>query len=351
MRGLIRNCIYQGKNTIRDYSFTFWVMVYPLVLAMFFNIAFRGILDMKLENINVGIVDENPIEQILEEIEFINIYKIEDKEIKEKLENEEIHGFIDEDLNLLVKKSGINQTIIKEILDQIKQMYKLNRPIENYDFEVNYIVDRNQKANSIIIVFYTLIAMASTYGINIGVTTVSLTQANLSNIGARISITPLKKKSFLAAGVIVALFLNLLANGALLLFTKYVLKIELLKDLKSSLILILMGNLFGVSLGVFIGASNKKSMNEKILIGVATTLFLSFLSGMMGPWIKMLIDQNVPILARINPISIISNNLYRMNLLDSTKTLREGIILLLGYCVILISASYVFLRGKSYDSL
>lgn len=145
-------------------------------------------------------------------------------------------------------------------------MYKLNRPIENYDFEVNYIVDRNQKANSIIIVFYTLIAMASTYGINIGgVTTVSLTQANLSNIGARISITPLKKKKFfLAAGVIVALFLNLLANGgALLLFTKYVLKIELLKDLKSSLILILMGNLFGVSLGVFIGASNKKSMNEK----------------------------------------------------------------------------------------
>ncbi len=139
-------------------------------------------------------------------------------------------------------------------------MYKLNRPIENYDFEVNYIVDRNQKANSIIIVFYTLIAMASTYGINIGgVTTVSLTQANLSNIGARISITPLKKKKFLAAGVIVALFLNLLANGgALLLFTKYVLKIELLKDLKSSLILILMGNLFGVSLGVFIGASNKR---------------------------------------------------------------------------------------------
>lgn len=110
MRNLIRNSIYQGKNTIRDYGFSFWVMLYPVVLAIFFNIAFRGgmmdiEMNMELENINVGIVDENPIEQILEEIEFINIYKIEDKEIKEKLENEEIHGFIDEDLNLLVKKN------------------------------------------------------------------------------------------------------------------------------------------------------------------------------------------------------------------------------------------------------
>lgn len=30
----------------------------------------------------------------------------------------------------------------------LKQMQKLNRPIENYDFDANYIVDRNQKANS-----------------------------------------------------------------------------------------------------------------------------------------------------------------------------------------------------------
>lgn len=351
MKNLIRNIIYQGKNTIRDYGFSFWVIVYPLILAMFFNIAFRGMMDMELENIDVGIVDGNPIEQVLEEIEFINIHKTDKRDAMEKLNNEEIHGFIDEDLNLIVKKSGINQTIIKEIIEQIKQIQKLNRPIENYDFEANYIVDRNQMANSIIVVFYSLIAMVSTYGINVGISTVSLSQANLSNIGARINITPLKKKSFLLAGVIVALFLNLLANGVLLLFVKYVLKIDLLKNLKYSLILILIGNLFGVSLGVFIGASNKKNMNTKILIGVASTLFLSFLSGMMGPWMKDVIDEYIPILARLNPISIISNNLYRINILESTKTVGEGIMILFSYCAVLIFLSYMFLRRKSYDSI
>jgi len=351
MRGLIRNCIYQGKNTIRDFGFSFWVMVYPIVLAIFFNIAFSGIMNMELENIDVGIAAGNPMEEVLKEIEFVNIHKVQEKDIVDKLDKEEIHGFIDNDLNIKAKKSGINQTIIKEIVEQIKQMQKLNRPFEKYDFDANYIADRNQKANSIIVVFYTLIAMASTYGINIGVATVSLAQANLSNIGARINITPLKKKSFLAAGIIVALFLNLIANGALLLFTKYVLKINLLSNLKYSLILILIGNLFGVSLGVFIGASNKKSINTKVLIGVMSVLFLSFLSGMMGPWMKDIIDEYVPILARLNPISIISNNLYRLNLLESTKTLKEGIMILLGYCTVLIFSSYIFLRGESYDSL
>ncbi|MCF6460384.1 ABC transporter permease [Clostridium sp. Cult3] len=351
MRSLIRNCIYQGKNMFRDFGYIFWSLLYPLILISFFNIAFSGMINMKLENIDVGIREGNPIEYTLDEIEFINIHKTNDEEITEKLDNEQIHGFIDENLNLAVKKSGINQTIIKEIVEQIKQMQKLNRPIENYDFEANYIVDRNQKANSTAVVFYSLIAMVSTYGISAGIVTVSLIQANLSNIGARISITPLKKQNFLLAGIIVALLLNLTANIGLLLFSKYVLKIELFNEIKYSALLIIMGNLFGVSLGVFIGASNKKSIDEKILIGVASTLFLSFLSGMMGPWMKVVIDEHVPILAKINPISIISNNLYRINLLQSTKTVGEGILILCIYCLALIFMSYIFLRRKSYDSI
>ena len=75
---------------IRDFGFSFWTLLYPLILVSFFNIAFSGMMDMKLENINVGIIDGNPIEQILEDIEFINIYKIDEGEEIEKLDSEEI---------------------------------------------------------------------------------------------------------------------------------------------------------------------------------------------------------------------------------------------------------------------
>lgn len=351
MKNIFRNCIYQGKNLFRDAGFSFWSLIYPLIMAVFFYISINGVLDMKLENVNVGIDSENPIDYILEEIEFLNVHKVPEDEVLKKLEDREIDAFIDDDLNIKVKESGINQTIIKEVVEQIRQMKKLNRPFDKYDFSVNYILGRNQKANSLVIVFYSLIAMVSTYGVFAGIEVVNLIQANLSNIGARINITPLKKSKFLLSGVIVALLLNLFANSILLIFIKYVLKLNLFSEIKYSAILIIMGNLFGVALGVFIGSSNKKSDSVKIIMAITITLFLSFASGMMNPQIKVMIDEKAPILGKINPISIITNNLYRINLLNSTKSVGEGILILSLYCVALMFTSYIFLRGKNYDSI
>lgn len=156
---------------------------------------------------------------------------------------------------------------------------------------------------------------------------------------------------FLLAGMIVSLLLNLLANGILLIFIRYVLKLNLFTEIKYSTAFIILGNLFGVTLGIFVGACNKKPSHINTLMGIAVTLFLSFLSGMMGPDTKIMIDKNAPILGRINPISIITNNLYRINLLGNTKHVREGILVLAIYCIVLISISYLFLRRKTYDSI
>lgn len=351
MKNIFRNCIYQGKNLFRDAGFSFWSLIYPLIMAVFFYISINGVLNMELENVNVGIDSENPISYILEEIEFLNVHKIPEDEVLTKLEDREIDAFIDDDLNIKVNDSGINQTIIKEVVEQIKQMGKLNRPIENYDFTAEYIKDRNQKSNSIIIIFYSLIAMVSTYGVFAGIETVNLIQANLSNIGARLNITPLKKHKFLLAGVIVALLLNLFANVILFIYIKYGLKLNLFTEIKYSAIFVIIGNLFGVALGVFIGSSNKKKDSVKTIMAISITLFCSFLSGMMNPQIKVMIDEKAPILAKLNPISIITNNLYRINLLESTKSVGEGILILSIESIVLIFTSYIFLRGKNYDSI
>lgn len=351
MKSLIRNIKYQGKNIYRDKGFSFYSLIYPLILASLFYLAFNGIINMDLENVDIGIKDDSPIEHILKEIDIINIHKLLDKEIDEKLEKGEIHGFIDNDLNLLVKESGINQSIIKSILEQIKQSIKLNMPIENLDFTVNYTIDRNQESNSILIAFYSLIAMFSTYGIYSGIETVSLIQANLTNVGARLNSTPVRRYSFLLAGIIVSFIFNLLSNVVLLLFIKFVLKIRLFYELKYNIVFILLGNLFGVCLGVLIGVSNRKSEGVKTAIGIATTIFLSFLSGMMGVGIKVYIDKYAPMVNRLNPISILTNNFYRINLLGNINGVKEGIITLIASCLILISISYVFLRRRNYDSL
>lgn len=351
MKDLVRNSIYQGKNMFRDISFTFWGLIYPIILAGFFYIAFSGMTNIELETINIGIEKGNPASTILESIDILNIVELSQDDVENSLESEEIDGFIKNDLSLVVDRSGLNQTIIKGILDQILQTVALNEPMENFDFSVDYLAGKTQKANGILIIFYSLIAMVSTYGVFPGIETVIITQANLTNLGARINITPIRKSTLITSGMIVGLLINLVSNILLLLFLHFVLKLELFTNLAYSSIFIILGNVFGISLGIFIGSSNKKSPGVKVMISIMVTMFLSFLSGLMSPDIKVLIDKNLPLLSKLNPIAIITNSLYRINLLENTHNLNEGIILLIIYSIILMGISYLFLRRGQYDSI
>lgn len=346
-----RNYVYQGKDMFRDFSFTFWGLIYPIIMALFFYTAFSGITNAEIETINVGINADNQISYILESIDMLNVVEISDDNIKESLTSEEIDGYIEDDLSLVVDRSGLDQTIIKKILDQIKQTTAVDEPLENLDFGIDYLSKNNQDANGILVIFYSLIAMVSTYGVFPGIESAIVSQANLTNIGARINLTPIKKSTIVISGVMVGLSINIFSNILLLVFMKFVLKLDLLRNIPYSIIFILLGNLFGISLGVFIGVSNKMNSGVKVMISIVTTLFLSFLSGMMSPDIKILIEKNIPILAKINPIAIITNNLYRINLLDNTSNLSGDILILISYVFILMSGSYLFLRRRQYDSI
>ena len=54
---------------------------------------------------------------------------------------------------------------------------------------------------------------------------------------------------------------------------------------------------------------------------------------------------------KINPIAIMTNNLYRINLLDNTSNLKFDILILMSYSIILIFSSYIFLRRRQFDSI
>lgn len=351
MKNILRNCIYQSKNLFRDMSFTFWAILYPIILATFFYTVFSGVTSQEMETINLGIEKGNEIEHILESIDILNLVQVSEDDIGRKLENNEIAGFVKDDLSLIVDRSELDQTVIKGILDQIHQMISFDGPIEDLDFSVDYLQDNTQKSNGIIVIFYSLIAMVSTYGVFPGIETASLSQSNLSNIGARINTTPIKKSNLVISGIIVGLIINILSNILLFLFLKYVFKLELFTNIRYSTAFILLGNLFGISLGVFIGVSNKLDSGVKVMISIIVTLVLSFLSGMMSPDIKILIERHIPILAKINPIAIITNGLYKVNLLDNTNNLASGMIILFVYSLILIAASGLFIRRREYDSI
>lgn len=91
----------------RNYGFLFWTFAYPIIMALFYYLAFSGMMNISVDSIPVGINSDNEILFILEEIDFLDLHLIEGDGYEEKLYNEEIHGYVDDNLNLIVAKSGI----------------------------------------------------------------------------------------------------------------------------------------------------------------------------------------------------------------------------------------------------
>ena len=342
---------YQFLNSIREPSQMFWTMAYPLLMALMFFLAFQGLLSPDPLNIKVAITEGSPAERVLQDIGFLEVFEMPESEALELIRKEELTGFIDESFDVTVNGSGTKETVLASVIGQIKQMQALNVPFENFDFNANYIETSSSTANPYLIPFYSLIGMVSLYSVYLGLEFSRIIQANQSTEAQRLNVVPLKKTDFLKGSMLTGILLNLVANALLLLFLRFVLNMELFTDYPRTILLLISGNILGMGLGLFIGTSNNLGEGFKTAIVITGTLVMAFLAGMTGPDIKILVDSQAPLISRLNPVNIVTTELYRVNYLDLTSTFPSGILILLTIALVLIGASLLFLRRKTYDSI
>lgn len=122
---------------------------------------------------------------------------------------------------------------------------------------------------------------------------------------------------------------------------------------KFALIVLLsaLSSLTGVVYGIFLGVSNKLSLSVKQGLGIATTMFMSFLAGMMVPEMKIIIAERLPLLGKINPVTLITDAVYSLYYYDSSQRFMENILYLSLITLVLGALSLYFMRGKEYESL
>ncbi|MDO5717619.1 MAG: ABC transporter permease [Tissierellia bacterium] len=340
--------------TIKDGGFIFWCILYPIILISIMFFAFSGIAAEEISEIDIGYDEKSPAIAIIDEIEYINGKKMNLKEAEIELKDKKIISYLKEDGNLLVTERGMYQSIVKSIADISKKwmtLYKEGKDLNKTDFETSFIKEVNQDNRPFDIIYFSTIAMFSLYGYFGGISIIENMLPNRSIIGQRFSISPLKKSKSLIAAMLTIVFLNIISNILLLIYVVNILKLGLINDIPKTIFLIISGNIFGTGLGIFIGSSLNLSEGLKIGIGVAFTLLLAFVSGMMNPKIKYMLDSELPIINKINPISLITDNLYRVNMLGMNgEYLKDGIsIIIAGFAFIILSA--FFLRRQRYDSL
>lgn len=390
----IHNLKYAIKSLLKNRTLIFWTFAFSIILSTFFYMAFSNIEnDEKLQIFDIAVIDNDGFEkqEIYKETlkklsqesddKLFNIKYVGKEEAEDLLEKSEIEGYIlfeNETPKIVVKNTGTYQTIIKFVVDEIEQTKTLvtylteqdiKKEIENgnINFNTENIVNNilakinnekvelknisNSNLSYMMIEYYTVIAMACMYGGMIGITAINGCLANMSDRGKRIAVSPTRKSVIVLSSAIGAYFVSLIGVALLIIFLVLALKVNFGTNLGLVILLAMIGNLAGTSLGVLIASCFKVSEGTKTGITISVSMILSVLSGMMGVTLKYLIDKNAPIINRMNPNNLITDGFYSLYYYNTLDRYWSDILNLLIFSIICLVISFISLRREKYDSI
>lgn len=383
------NFKYSLKILLKNKSLIFWTFAFPILLGTLFNMAFSNIeKSEKLSIIDIAIInsDEFDNDKIFKETmqtlsddnnknKIFNITYTDISKAKKMLLNEEITGYLkfnENNIDIIVNSSGINETILRSIVDEIERekevintLVKKETEKGNIDYTAIYnkialllnnsnatLKDiSNKNLSYTMIEYYTLVAMAVLYGALISMNVVNYKLANMNSVGKRTAVSKVGKGKLLLGSLLASYIVQMLSLLILLVYTIFVLKVDYGSDIMHVILLIAIGSLASLTLGLGVSTMLKINENAKTGILIAITMLWSTLSGMMGITTKYVIDKNIPTLNILNPANMITDAFYSLYYYDTLNRFYSNIISLLVFSLIMIIISYESLRRQKYDSI
>lgn len=368
---------YNLKARIKCINMVFWPLAFPLIMATLFYFAFGSIEEADFETVQAIVVEEAKADPVflefLETMEqdrnrYVEIRNMSEKEARQALKEKQASGiyFVGETPTLTVAGSGISESILQSLLEsylngkQILELVAATHPegmqkaieqIGTYEELVGQVSLGGRTTNGNAQFFYALIAMACLYGAFIGMDAVIAIQANLSPLAARRCVTPTHKLKLILSEMLSCFLLHYLNVLILLAYLRFVLKQEFYGQMPLMLLVSLIGSMIGVSMGIFVGSFGRMGEGVKVGILLAVSMTGSFLAGLMNADMKYLVDQNAPLVNRINPAAVITDAFYCINVYDDPVRLGRSLATLTVTCVVLTLASFLLIRRERYDSI
>lgn len=375
MRHLIK---YRFIQTVREWSVMFWALAFPIILGTFFFVSFgSGVTGEEMDAIRVAVVEQETNQQeggafgeFLEQMDgdTLKIEKMDEEQALKDLKGDEITGiyYTGGKPSLTVAKSDLNTSILKALLDsynknaniimKIAQDHpeRLMQAVEALDgwqtmTEEVSVGGRTMDPN--VSYFFALIAYACLSGAFLGVQASLDGQANLSALGARRSVTPTHKLQLVLTDMSVLFFIQFVNIIILTVVVRFVFGIDLGGNIGQILLVDLLGSMIGVSMGIMIGCVGKLSESIKMGLTVMLTLLPGFLAGLMFGNMKNIIEQNCPIINRINPAAVLSDTFYCMGVFDDAERFTRNLMILGLMSVLFIGIAFFAVRRERYDSI
>lgn len=367
---------YGVKSVVRAKEILFWGFIFPFALSTFMYLAFGDIFETteKFHAIPTAIVSEGPVlKQVFSalgeegEKQVIKPYRVDEEEAERLLADGTVKGIVyGTDLHLKVKESGMDETILKMILQQVLQNgtavgdvaaahpERLQQVVESLGSEVRYCIRKSYGSgnqDNVVNYFYAIFAMTCLFGAFASCDRVCKIQADVCALGQRRGVTPTRKMTIIITEFLVSECLQFIVVSLLFVYIKFVLKIDVGDKYAAILLLLLLGSSLGTMFGVLVGSISKISEGVKIGILVGVSLLFSACSDLMASGVRNLIEQHAPVINDINPAALICDSFYALNVYDTYGRFMENIAVLAAMTLILGVVSFLMVRRSKYASL
>lgn len=369
---------YRILQTVRRGSVMFWALAFPIILGTFFYISFgSGDMGEDMEMIPVAVVLDGGesvyAETFLEFLDsmdgdIIRVTRMTGEEAREALLADEVAGIFHckETPSLTVAGSGIRPSILKSLMDSYdkntamfaliaqehpEDMGRAAAAMSQWREMTEDVGVKGKTMDPNVTYFFALIAYACLSGAFLGVQSSVDTQANLSALGARRSITPTHKLLLTLTDMLALFFIHFCNVLILTAYIRFVLGIDLGSDVPSIVLVEWMGSMIGISLGILLGSVSRLALGMKMGLCVLATLFPGFLAGLMFGQMKDVIEHHCPLVNRINPAAVLSDAFYSISVYNDGERLARSIGILGVMSVAMVFVSYLAVRRVRYDSI
>lgn len=373
------NFKYEILHGLRVKDLLFWLILFPIVLGLFFKIAFDGIYEKseKFSQIPVAVVEsaeDKTFHSVMDGIEQSDdpLFKVtytDNKKALDMLEEQEIKGIIRIDggeRTLSVHGEGIEQSIIKSFLEQyaVQEQIITDTAMTNPQNLENVISALNSEVKTSKIIpltegdpdpyvsyFYNLIAMVALFGSITGLHISMENQANLHPLGARKNCSPTPKFISLTASLLGSYIIQTICVIISVSYVAFVLKIDFGSRLPLVYLSGILGGILGVSMGFMVGSFGSMNENAKTGIAMTVSMLCCFFSGLMVGNMKAVVAEKAPWFNEINPAALISDSFYCLEIYsDYDRYIAKNITMVIISAVFIV-IGFLLTRRKKYASL
>ena len=176
-------------------------------------------------------------------------------------------------------------------------------------------------------------------------------QPNCSNTGLRVGASGFSKLKYEVGVVLATLTFQLMCTGVALFYLLGILRIRFGGETMMIILTAGLGALLGNALGYFVAHIGRFTYGVKNTILMLITMLGGAISGLYAVQLKAAVEEAAPIVNRINPMSVITDAFYSLNIFGVGDRFYRSIITLLALSAGLFLLGAVLSRRNQYESL